>query len=170
MFQVFLEFVVGNAASLLEAWHAFSDFNVNVAVGDKVKQVVLVDDFLGNELQRELHVFVALHRCAIVEIFYIQYHVFGVRSRDGAVEMTLGSGEACALCRGHTRVVEFVTTDGDADTVDLGLGWTDGGNEASIRDFAVLWNGLPFDEENDIGTKGLASTDSLGESAEIVGQ
>ena len=170
MFQVFLEFVVGNAASLLEAWHAFSDFNVNVAVGDKVKQVVLVDDFLGNELQRELHVFVALHRCAIVEIFYIQYHVFGVRSRDGAVEMILGSGEACALCRGHTRVVEFVTTDGDADTVGLGLGGTDGGNKASIRYFAVLWNGLPFDEENDIGTKGLASTDSLGESAEIVGQ
>jgi hypothetical protein len=38
--QVFLESVVGNASNLFEARHAFLDFDVDVPIGDKVKQIV----------------------------------------------------------------------------------------------------------------------------------
>jgi hypothetical protein len=36
--EVLLEAVVGDASSLFEAWHAFSDFDVDVTIVDKVKE------------------------------------------------------------------------------------------------------------------------------------
>ncbi len=84
--EVLSELVVGNASGLFEARHAFSDFNVDVSVVDKVKKMVLVNAFLRDELDWELHVFVAFHGCCIVNIPDIEHHKFGLWSGDGAVE------------------------------------------------------------------------------------
>jgi hypothetical protein len=124
--KVCLETVIGNASSLFEAQHAFSDFYVYMAIGGKRKKVVLVDDFLRNKLEWELHVFIAVHGCAIVEVFDIQRHNFCIGSRYGAAEETFSGGQAGALYRGHTREVKFVAADSDLDTVGLVLGQSNG--------------------------------------------
>ncbi len=168
--EVFFESVVGNASSLFEARHAFADFDVDVSIGDKVKQLVLVNDFLWDELEWELHVFVPFHGGAVVKVFYIEHHKFGVRSGDGAVEETFGGGQACTLGGGQAWEVEFVTTHRDANTVRLGLGWSNGRNEASIGDSSAGRHGVSVNEKNGVGTGGHPGADALCEASEIVGQ
>ena len=135
-----------------------------------VKQLVLVNDFLWDELEWELHVFVPFHGGAVVKVFYIEHHKFGVRSGDGAVEETFGGGQACTLGGGQAWEVEFVTTHRDADTVRFGLGWSNGRNEASIGDLSAGRNGVSFNENDGVGTGGHPGANALGEAAEIVGQ
>jgi hypothetical protein len=163
--QVFLESVVGNASSLFEAQHAFPEFEVDVPIGDKVKQMVLVNDFLWDELDRELHLFVTFHEGSVVKVFDIEHHKFGGRSGDGAVEETFGCGQACALGGGQAGEVEFVATHRDADTVRFGLGWSIGRNEASIGDLSAGRNGLLFNEDDGVGTSGHPGANALGEAA-----
>ena len=69
--KVSLEPVVGNAAGLFEAGHAFSDLKVDPAIRTKRKEVVLVDYFVRDAGQCEFHVLVAGHGGAIVEILDI---------------------------------------------------------------------------------------------------
>ena len=90
--KVFAQLVVGDDAGLREAVHALVDFNANISVVNEWEELVLVDDFLRDYIDGESHVFVALHRGAIIKIFYVQHHVFGVRSRYGAVEVAFGCG------------------------------------------------------------------------------
>ena len=59
MGKVIFEPVVGNAASLFEAGHAFSDLKVNPAFRTECAEVVLVDDFVRDTGQRKFHVLVA---------------------------------------------------------------------------------------------------------------
>lgn len=169
--KVGLEAVVGDFSSLFQTWHALSNFDVDVAVfGDKREEIVLVDDFLWNELDRELHVLIAFHGCAIVKILDIQDHEFGIWSRDGAVEETFGGGETGALCRGHAGEIEFVAADSDSDSMGFVFGGSNGGNEASIGDFPAFRHSGAGDEINCVGTGGHTGTYALCEASEIIGQ
>ena len=67
----------------------------------------------------------------------VEYHEPGVGGRYGAVEKTLRGGEAGAVCGGGARVVKYVVTGDDIDTVDLGLVRENGGNHAGIGDIVV---------------------------------
>ena len=59
--------VVGNAAGLFEAGYAFSDLEVNPAVGTKCAEVLLVKNFVRDTSQREFHVLVAGHGGTVVK-------------------------------------------------------------------------------------------------------
>ena len=59
MGKMSFEPVVGDAASLCEAGHAFSDLKVNPAFRTECAEVVLVDDFVRDTGQRKFHVLVA---------------------------------------------------------------------------------------------------------------
>lgn len=72
---------VGNDFSLLEAVHAFADFDVDPSIWrDNIAQVVLVDDLLGNGGDVEVHVFVDGdgHERVEVEVFNITYLESGI--------------------------------------------------------------------------------------------
>ena len=58
---------VGNAAGLFEAGYAFSDLEVNPAVGTKCAEVLLVKNFVRDTSQREFHVLVAGHGGTVVK-------------------------------------------------------------------------------------------------------
>ena len=62
-----MEAVVGNASSLFEAGHALSNFDVNVSIREKGEKVVMVNDFLGDEFDWELHVLISFHGGAVVK-------------------------------------------------------------------------------------------------------
>ena len=85
MGKVRFEPVVGDAAGLFEAGHAFSDIEVNTSVRTKCGEVVLLNDFIRDKGQSEFHIIVAGHSGAIVKILDIQGHEAGTRSGDDAV-------------------------------------------------------------------------------------
>ena len=53
MVKMIFEPVVGDAAGLFEAGHAFSDLEVNPAVGTECAEVVLVNNFVRDTGQRK---------------------------------------------------------------------------------------------------------------------
>ncbi len=83
-----LEVFIGNAAGLWEAIHAFPDFHIYVSVADKVVEIVVVHDCVGNGRDRDAHVGVISwwHGCAKVKIFEVAYQALRTRCGDDAVE------------------------------------------------------------------------------------
>ena len=71
MGKVSFELVVGNADGLFEARHSFSDLEVDPAVGTERAEAVLVNNFVWDACQGKLHVLIAGHGGAIVEILDI---------------------------------------------------------------------------------------------------
>ena len=69
---------------------------------------------------------------------------------------------------GDAEVVEIVTTNSDANTMDLLFVWTEGGNEADIGDFAAAWDRRQRYEVNGVGASGNAGADTLGDSSKVV--
>ena len=65
------EAVVSNFTCLFEAGHAFSYFDINNAFDGNCVEVVLVYDFLGNDFDGELHVFVNFEGGFVIKIFYV---------------------------------------------------------------------------------------------------
>ena len=72
MGKVSFEPVVGNAAGLFEAGHAFLDLEVNPAFRTEYAEVVLVNYFVRDTGQCEFHVLVAGHGGAIVKVLDIR--------------------------------------------------------------------------------------------------
>ena len=70
---------------------------------------------------------------------------------------------------GGARVVDFVTANGNTDTVDFGLVRAYGGNHAGIGDLAVGGDAGFGDVEDSVATR-HAIADTLGEAAEIFDQ
>ena len=60
------EAVVGNDAILLEAGHAFLDFEVDPAVKNKCRKVVLCDDLVRDGVEGHTHVLVEVHERIII--------------------------------------------------------------------------------------------------------
>ena len=55
------EAIVSDASGLREAVHAFSDFNVHIAVDDEVMEFVFVHNGVGYHPQGDSHVFIIGH-------------------------------------------------------------------------------------------------------------
>ena len=87
--EVIFESVVGDAADLLEAGHAFSDLEVDPAVGTERAEAVIFNDFIWDEGYGEFNILVPGHGGSVVKILDVQGHEAGTRGRYGAVEEAL---------------------------------------------------------------------------------
>ena len=56
-----LEAVIHNAPFLFQVWHYFADFHINPFVGGQGAEIVLADDFVRENAQGNVHVFVPGH-------------------------------------------------------------------------------------------------------------
>ena len=72
------------------------------------------------------------------------------------VRVTVGGGGAWEI--------EAVSAHSDADTVDFGLGGSNGGNHTGVSDVAIIWNGCFGNKEDGVGASGHAGADALGEA------
>ena len=70
---------------------------------------------------------------------------------------------------GDAGVVELVTTGSDAHAMEFLFVRTEGGNEATIGDFAAAWNRRQIYEVNGVGVGWHAGADTLGDSEKVVG-
>ena len=66
---------------------------------------------------------------------------------------------------GGAREIEAVATHNDADTVDFGIGGSNGGDCTGVGDFAVIGNGFFGNKEDGVGAGGHAGADALGEAS-----
>ena len=81
-----LKAAIRNAPGLFQAWHSFADFHINPAVGGQGARIVLADDFFGDNVQGNLHVFVPGHWSVIIKVL-----ISRVRKQASGVETTLFS-------------------------------------------------------------------------------
>ena len=65
------ESVVENDAGLIEAGHAFSDLEVDLAVQGKCKKVILPDDLVRDGVEGQTNELVAVHWRIIIENFNV---------------------------------------------------------------------------------------------------
>ncbi len=106
------------------------------------------------------HVFISLHRSAVVKVFYIETGESRIGGGDCAVEEQFDSDETGALCGGGSRIVKAVAAGTIAHSVGLGFVWSDGGFLFAVSDFATRRDFMAWDEENGISTTD-ASADAL---------
>ena len=159
--------VVGNAAGLGKAIHAFSDFNVDKAlVVGKFEEVVLVNDGLGNDFERDAHVFIAFHIVVEEEVFDVHSHEPSIGGGDSAVDDELGSDEAGCFCAHLKGVVNFVSTNCVADSACFGFEGAISTDDAHVGGFAALGDGRFVDEVHCVGA--FDGFVALAESAKFV--
>ncbi len=83
-----LEVFIGNAAGLRETVHAFADFHIDVVIVDKVVELVVFHDLVGNGQDGDAHVGVIgrWHGCAKVKVFEVTHHALRAWCGDDAIE------------------------------------------------------------------------------------
>ena len=78
--------LVGEKAGLGQAVHAFSYFEVDETIVGQGAEVVLVDNFLRDLVEREAHVFVPVKGCFEVDFFDIGGHEACPGGQNSAIE------------------------------------------------------------------------------------
>ena len=97
-----LEAVVCNAPVMFQAWHSFEDFHVNPYVGVQGANIILADDFVGDNVQDNLHVFVPGNWSVIIKVSYVQGQEQGIGGGNNDIQQTFGCCEAGAFCGGNS--------------------------------------------------------------------
>ena len=97
-----LEDFIHNAPGLFQAWHFFVDFHINPAVGGQGSKIVLADDFVGDNIQGNLHVFIPGHICFIKKKLCVQDQEPGIGGGNGSIQKTFGCREDGAVCGGNS--------------------------------------------------------------------
>ena len=165
-----LQAIIGYFAGLLEAGHALADFHIDPAVRGESAHIVLLNDFLRDEAERNFHVFKLVHGSVVIKILDVECQELDIGSGYGTVQEAFCGGEAGTLSCGDTNIVEFVASESDADSVCFCFVGLDGRHKASICYFLPRRYIAEGDKENSVGSMRHSSANSLRQSAKIVGE
>ena len=110
--------------------------------------MILGHDVGRDELYWDADVFVAVHWCAQVKVFYVDAHVFGAWSGEDAVEEELDSCEVGGGCADFAFVDYSVASHGEADAFGFGFVGSEGGHDAKVSGDAIGWFVGVLDEEH----------------------
>ena len=128
--KVYLEPIIRNAAGLFQSWRAFADLQVHPSLGCELAEVVLSDDLFRKYVQADLHILISCHRGIVIECLNIQSEETGTEDGDGAVKKVLSCCQDGAVGCGVARELQFVTVNGDTDTMCFGLVGPDADNKS----------------------------------------
>ena len=109
----------GKDAGLRKTIHSVAYLHIYFSIVDNVSEFVLRDDFLGDGVDGDEHVFVIIHWCAKIVVFNIhdQAEPTSTWGRECAVHEYF---ESCCVCHFHTqiaRVIDEVAANSDACAV-----------------------------------------------------
>lgn len=149
------KFIIGNAAGLGKAIHAFVDLHIDIAIANKGTKVVLVKNGLGDEGYWDHHVLWAGEDGVQVEVLDVHAHEHGVGSGDNAVENEFGCGETSRLGTDISWVVDEVATNSPADPAWLSFLGSVGNDVPEVSSLAALWDLVVSDELDGVGAGGL---------------
>ena len=107
----------GKDAGLRKTIHSTAYLHIYFSVVDNVSEFVVHDDFLGDGVDGDEHVFLIIHWCAKIVVFNVQAKPTSTWGRECAVHNYL---ESCHVGHFHTqiaRVINEVAAKGDACAV-----------------------------------------------------
>ncbi len=118
-----LEVFVGSAAGLWEAIHAFPDYHIDVSIVDKVMELVVVHDQVGNGQDGDAHVGVIgqWHGCAKVKVFEVAHHALHAQCGNDAIEKEFCGNYVSGFGADIPKVFNPVATHGPAYIVWVGF-------------------------------------------------
>jgi hypothetical protein len=106
---------VGEDACLREAVHAHSYFYINpTLVIDLIKEIVASDDFVGDKVEAEAHVFVVGHGSHEVEIWEVHAVEFCVGIGNGGIDEEFGGDEIGHWSALVAIICDAVATEGES--------------------------------------------------------
>ena len=161
------ELSIGEAAGLGQSVHAAANFDEKVAVVYQRQQVVLLNDCSGHHEQGNTHIFVPSHGCAQVKVFEVGCQEFGIGCGENAVEHKLCGCQISRFRADVKGIINFVATDGPADTAGVGFFGAVRGDNAQICGLAVFRNGGERNEEHGVGA--FDGAVALREASDFVG-
>ena len=126
--EIQLKAVIHNAPGLFQAWNSFAGFHINPAVGGQGANIVLADDFVGDNVQGNLHIFVSGHWSVIIIINYFQGQEPGIGGGSNTIQKMLGCREAGAVCGSNYWKIQFVIANRDAGSMGFRFVWANAGD------------------------------------------
>ena len=116
-----------------------------ISVGEFV-EVILLDDFFGNEGYVNFHVFGSIKRCVEIEVLYVPTHHSSISGGDDGVCVGF---KCCEVGRGRAgvaRVFDEISANGESRSFFFLFVWFELTHKFAISDRAVLWD-LGFRDE-----------------------
>jgi hypothetical protein len=107
-------------AGLWEAIHSALHFAENIAICiHLVAESVFANDIRREQLQFHTEVFISIHWCHEVEIFYVNRHELGIRRRDDTVEHYLDCEKIGCGCAAVIGVLDEISAHHDTGAVGV---------------------------------------------------
>ena len=162
--------VVRNFAGLGQSIHAPLNADVDIIVNGNVKQVVEVNDGLGEVSEMAPHVLKVLEWCTKVEVFNVNASTLGARGGQDAVEEYFGGGKVGGFGTDVANEIDAVAAHSDTDTMGLLLLRAIGGDNAGIGWFLMFRHAVFGDEEHSVGAfTSWHALVTLGKAAPFIG-
>ncbi len=150
-----LEVVISEASGLWEAIHAFPDFHIDMAIVDKVMEIVMVHDCVGNGGDVDVHVSIisGWHGCAEVKIFKITDQASRAWCGDDAIEKEFCSDDIGSFGADVTTVFDPIAAHSPLDAVWVGFFRPVCTNNAQICGMFAFWDNRERDEKHGVGPR-----------------
>ena len=149
------EGVVGDAAGLGEAIHAFVDFDVNVTFVDEGFKIVEFKNCLRDERDRDHHELGTGHRGVQVKVLDVHDHEACSWGGDNTVEEELGCGESSGFGADVSGVVNEIAANSPANSTGLSFLGAVCNDVAEVGCFATFGDLVEPDELDSVGSLGL---------------
>ena len=154
----FLELLVGKFASLLEAIHGTSDFNVDEAVGCYLGSEVIVLYDVRREIGIwDAHIFEPVEGRVEVHVGDVHSHPLGFQGGEHAVEMNFDGFKTSGVGASLTGVVgDEIASSCDSSAIGIIFFRSVGAYSSSVGDCSTVGDLLLVDEEDGIGAFDIA--------------
>jgi hypothetical protein len=149
--------------------HSLANLDVNPTVrSDNVAKVVVDDDFVGDDVEMETHVFGVRHGGVEIEIGKANAQKLSPQGADCGIDEDFGPGEISHWCAFLAWIVDAIATNSEPNAMLLFFLWSIIAADAAIGGKFVRWN-LQFVNEETCVSDGDVS-DTLEELPEFVGE
>jgi len=80
-------------------------------------EVLLINDVLWEQMNREFHIFEPIERCSQIKILDVHSHEFCILCAEDAIQNYFGCGEVCCASGELARIFDEVASRRHADAV-----------------------------------------------------
>jgi hypothetical protein len=107
---------------------------------DNVTKVVMYNDFVGDYIETETHVFGIRHVGSEVDNVKVNAPKHGPRGTDGGIDEEFGRGEIGSWCALVAWIVDAIAANGEPNAMCLFFLWSVIAANAAVGGAFVSWN------------------------------
>ncbi len=120
--------------------HPLPNFYVDPAIRSNVAKVVMVNDFIGDDVKMETHILGVRYGSVEIEIGKVDAQKLGPWGTDGGIDELFGHGEIGRQCALVPQIVNPIAANSEPDAMFLFLLWSIIVANASVGGAFVIWN------------------------------